>query len=242
MKHSFPRTAALVAASLALPAWAAAEDLTVVSTLSTGKGAPTTSTQYMSASKVRTSDGENDTIFDVATGNITVINHKKKEYYQFTAEEMRAAMAQFEEQMKGPMGGLMEKMMGGKIGEVTVTKAGATRTVAGTSCDTYVVAMGENMRQEICAASSIAVPVQYYDARKAGYAMMGPAARRFEKFYDEMKKVKGFPIASTTNFKIMGMNTTVTQEATEIRKGAIPASAFEVPAGYKKKDSPFKQK
>jgi hypothetical protein len=30
-------------------------------------------------------------------------------------------------------------------------------------------------------------------------------------------------------------------EATEVRKGAIPASTFDVPAGYKKKSSPFKK-
>jgi hypothetical protein len=33
----------------------------------------------------------------------------------------------------------------------------------------------------------------------------------------------------------------VTSEATEVRKGAIPASTFDIPAGYKKKASPFKR-
>jgi hypothetical protein len=28
-------------------------------------------------------------------------------------------------------------------------------------------------------------------------------------------------------------------EATEVKKGPIPASTFEIPAGYKKKPSPF---
>jgi hypothetical protein len=30
-------------------------------------------------------------------------------------------------------------------------------------------------------------------------------------------------------------------EAIEVKKGAIPASTFEIPAGYEKKPSPFKR-
>ena len=41
---------------------------------------------------MRTTDGENDTIVDVGTGRYVMINHKKKEYYEFTREEMLAAM------------------------------------------------------------------------------------------------------------------------------------------------------
>jgi hypothetical protein len=33
----------------------------------------------------------------------------------------------------------------------------------------------------------------------------------------------------------------VESEATEVRKGAIAASTFDIPAGYKKKSSPFKR-
>ena len=36
-----------------------------------------------------------------------------------------------------------------------------------------------------------------------------------------------------------GASSELKTEATEIKKGPIPASAFEIPAGYKKKDSPF---
>jgi hypothetical protein len=42
--------------------------------------------------------------------------------------------------------------------------------------------------------------------------------------------------------KMMTKTLERTSEATEVKKGPIPASAFEVPAGYAKKDSPFKKK
>ena len=59
-----------------------------------GTGAPTTSTQYIGTDRVRTSDGENDVIVEVGTGRLTVINHKKKEYYEVTREEMHGRDAE----------------------------------------------------------------------------------------------------------------------------------------------------
>ena len=234
------RRAAVLACLSAVTAAAGAEEMTVVSRVTLNQGAPTTSTQYIGERMVRTTDGENDTIVDVADGRYTVINHKKKEYYAFTRDEMMASMQQLEQQMAGPMGAMMEKMMGGKVGEVTVTK-GAARKVAGYDCTAYTVSMGENMRYEMCATEKLSLPAVYYDALKGPYAMMGPMSRRFVKVFEEMKKIKGFPVAMNTAVSVGPMKVRAEQEATEIKRGAIPASAFQVPAGYKKKDSPFKK-
>jgi hypothetical protein len=234
------RRAAALACLTALPALAGAEEMTVVSRVTLNQGAPQTSTQYIGEKMIRTTDGENDTIVDVANGRYTVVNHKKKEYYEFTRDEMMASMQQLEQQMAGPMGAMMEKMMGGKVGEVTVTK-GAARKVAGYGCTAYTVSMGENMRYELCATEALSLPSVYYDALKGPYAMMGPMSRRFVKVFEEMKKIKGFPVAMNTAVSVGPMKIRAEQEATEIRKGAIPASSFAVPAGYKKKNSPFKR-
>ena len=236
------RTTVLALPLAAAAAAAGAEDLTIVSTVSSGKGAPVTATQYISGSgRVRTSNPEADTIFDAGTGRVAIVNHRKKEYFEFTRDEMAAAMAGFEQQMQqaGPM---MEKMMGGAVGDVSVKKTGTSRKVAGYDCDEYTVSMGEGLRYDICAAPALQPPATYYDALKSPFAVMGPVARRFEKTFDEMKKIKGFPISMTTSIKVMMVNSQMKSEATEIKKGPIPESAFAVPAGYKKKDSPFKKK
>ena len=233
--------AAVIASLTAVPALAGAEEVTVVSRVTLNQGAPATSTQYVGEKMVRTTDGENDTIVDVANGRYTVINHKKKEYYEFTRDEMMAAMQQLEQQMAGPMGAMMEKMMGGKVGEVNVVK-GAARKVAGYDCTSYTVTMGDNMKYDVCAAESLTLPSAYYDALKGPYAMMGPASRRFVKVFEEMKKIKGFPVAMNTAVSVGPIKLRADSEATEIKRGAIAASAFQVPAGYKKKDSPFKGK
>src|SRR5688500_14661661 len=150
-------------------------------------------------------------------------------------------MAGFEKQMQqgGPMG---EKMMGGAVGKVTEKKNGNSRKVAGYDCDEDTVSIGECLRYDVFATPAMQPPATYYDALKSPFAVMGPVARRFEKTFDEMKKIKGFPIAMSTSVKVMMVNSQMKTEATEIKMGPIPESAFAIPAGYKKKDSPFKKK
>jgi len=233
-------TRAAVVGALALaPLAAAAEDLTITSSVTGAKGA-TIQTQYMSASKVRSASGDTDTIVDLATGALTMVDNKKKVYWQTTPEEMKAAMAQLQQQMQG-MGPLAEKMMGGKMAPVTVTKGTAPRKIAGYDTEHWIVAMGEGLKYEVWTASSLALPMNasYYDAMQANYAAMGPMGQRFKAIFDEMKKIKGFPLATDMSFSIMGRNQQTKTEATEVKKGAIPASAFEVPAGYKKEEAPF---
>ena len=238
--RNLSRSIAALGFAAALPALAAAEDITVVSKTTANQGATTTSTQYITADRMRTSDGEHDTIVDVGAGRFTVIDHKKKEYFEFTREEMLASMQKFEQQMAGPAGAMFEKMMGGKVGEVTVQK-GASRKLAGYDCTNYTFSLGENMRYEMCATQALQLPAQYYDALKGPYSMMGPMGKRFDKLFEEMKKVKGFPVAMSSTVNVMGLKMNVASEATEIRKGAIPATAFQLPAGYKKKDTPFRK-
>ncbi|HVR70165.1 MAG TPA: DUF4412 domain-containing protein [Vicinamibacteria bacterium] len=239
MRH--PVRTSLLALSVAVgAAFAAAEDLTIVSRVSVGQGAPETSTQYISSGRVRVSNPESDTIFDAGTGRVVVINHKKKEYFEFTRDEMAASMQRIEAQMQ-QAGPLMEKMMGGKLGEVTVKKTGTSRKVAGYSCDEYTVTMGENLRYDVCSAPALAPPTHYYDALKSPFAVTGPMARRFERVFDEMSKIKGFPLAMNSSIKVMMVRSEMKSEATEVKKGPIPDSAFAIPSGYKKKDSPFKK-
>jgi len=232
----------LGATLLAGASLAAAEDLTIISKVTSGSGAPTTTTQYFGTNKFRTSNGTNDTIFDVSTGTITFVDNKDKSYWQTSQAEMMDAFKQLDEQMKasggGGMGAMMEKMMGGNP-PVVVTKGTQPRTIAGYQTEDWVATAGD-WKYELWTTTDLALPTQYYDAMKAPMAAMGPMGKRFLTLFEEMKKIKGFPLATTTSLKFMGKAQNTTTEATEVKKGAIPASAFEVPAGYKKKDSPVK--
>lgn len=224
-----------MAAVLTLPL--VAEDLTIVSKVTTGDRSGT-STQYMTSTKSRTTDGQADTIMDYPTGKMTVIDHKKKTYWEATIEEMTAYMDRLQKDMQGnPM---LEKMFGGPD-EVSVEKGKGSRKVAGYDCDEYTMRMGDTFVFDLCAARGLQPPPQYYEGRKLSSASMGPMGRRFGKMFEEMKKIKGYPLAldMDTNMGMAKMKTS--SEAIEVKKGAIPASTFEIPAGYEKKPSPFKR-
>lgn len=233
-----PSACLVLLASLA-PLPVAASDLTVVSKVTSGKkGETTTATQYITADKIRTSDGRYDTITDIASGKMVHIDHKKKTYSETSLAEMREQFAEVERMLdENPM---MAKMLGGAT-EVTVEKGTETREIVGYVCDRYSMSIGK-LRFELWAARGLKAPAEYHDAKKMVYAAMGPTASRFEKLYEEMKKIDGFPLRTELDSKIMGINVDSVSEATEVREGPIPDGTFDPPAGYKKKDSPYGKK
>lgn len=260
MKTTRLTLAAACAAAL-LATHASAEDLTIVFK-TTGEGGGGTSTSYYSSEKMRTGDAQNETIVEYAAGRITSIDHKKKEYSEITLAEMEAAMkaaqAKMEEanaQMKQQMAAMpaavrekMEKMMGGLGSSVAVTKGG-TRQVAGYTCQDYTMTMGQMLKIDSCATTALQFPAPNVDYRKfasfAGSASAmanNPMFQGMDKIVEEMKKIEGFTIAESSSMKVMGKSMDSSREAVEIKKGPIPASAFDVLAiakGYKKVAHPL---
>jgi len=236
MKRAWMLRGVMVTVAAAVVATAVAGDLTIVSTVTPAKGAPYTSTQYITAERMRMSDGESDTIVDLAAGKIVQIDHKKKSYFETTFAEMQQHFAQLDEMLAAnPM---MESMMG-KATDVQVDKTAETREIAGYSCTKYVLSMGSSLKESIWVTDELEMPAEYYDASKMLYAMMGPMATRFEKLLDEMKRIDGFALATDLDMKVMGMDASSTSEVTEIRDGSISSDVFAIPSGYKKKKSPM---
>jgi hypothetical protein len=236
--------AAAVVASVAVAA--SAEDLTVVFK-ATGGGTVSSSTAYYTAEKMRTTNAAGDTIIEYDPGRIITIDHKRKEYSEITMAEMEAAVAKMSAQMQEQMAALppgMRQMMGGDAGEVTVTK-GAVRQVAGYSCQDYTITVGTSLTTHVCATTAVAPPTAKVDYRKyaslAGVAK-GPMFQSFAKLADELKKIQGFVLAESMSLKMMGHPVDSSREATEVKKGAIAGSAFDVAAiapGYKKVPHPL---
>jgi hypothetical protein len=215
----------------------AAEDLTIVSRVTAAKSEPTTSTQYLTPDKMRVSNGQMDTIVDLGSGKLILIDHDKKRYSETTFEEMRQYFDQMEEMLEStPM---MAQMMG-KVSDVQVEKTSETRQVAGYECTKHELSMGDNFRQTVWVTDELEFPVEYYEASKALFAMMGPMAARFEKMMDEVKAIGGFALATDSDITIMGRDASSSSEAIEVKKGAIPDDVFAPPADYKQtKKSPF---
>jgi len=224
---------ALSIAAAALPL--CGQDLTVVSKTTVGDRAGT-STQYMTSTKSRSTDGQTDSIVEFATGRFLFIDHNTKEYWESSTQEMAAYFDRAEQGMKGnPM---FESMFGGPD-DIVVEKGKRSRKIAGYECDEYTMKMGSSLEFDLCAARGLDVPARYFEGRKASFAAMGPMGKRYAKMFEEMKKIKGYPLSVAIDLDMGTMKQHTVSEATEVRKGPIPASTFEIPAGYKKKPSPF---
>jgi hypothetical protein len=247
------RAGAGLALALSFAAAAAAEDVTIVYNLTENGQPKGTATQYVSSEKLRMSNPDGDVIIEYASGRLVSIDHKKKEYWETTRDEMNAQLAQMnakmeeqqkqmQESMKNLPPAMREKMgamMGGIMAQVTVTPGTGTKKIAGYDTKPYTIALGEMMKQETWNAESIPFPTPAIDARNAMLAMNNPMMKGAKDMVEKMKQVKGVPLAETTTVKIMTKTTTTSREATSVKTGAIDASVFALPAGYKKVESPM---
>jgi len=256
----FPAAAAglVLAAAAAAPA----ADLTIVSKL-THNGQPQTATSYLSSDKMRMAHSvDHEAIVDFAKAQYTIIDNAKKEYYVITKQDMDDAAAQMkamqeqmaaqrkqmEEQMKNLPPAVREKMkgMGGALAATVDVKRGAGhRKIAGYGCDEWVMTIGGVSKTESCLSTEVPFPVaaetQYRDLMDS-FRAMGGGGQYLSELQEKTKDMKGFALYSSTTVSVLGKTSTDTSEVTEIKKGALPAGVFDVPSGYKQKDSPMKAK
>ena len=154
-----------------------------------------------------------------------------------------------QERMKSLPPEMQQKMgalMGGLAGEVNVQKTGETRRIAGYSCEVWAVSIGEMSKTEQCMTTELPLPLQTWDRykefsenMKSAMASMGPAGQGMAKMGEKFREMKGLPLATTTTLKLMGHASVSSSEVTEVKKGAIPASAWQIPADYAKVEAPM---
>jgi len=237
MRRTFHAALLVALLAAAVPRLLEAEDLTIVSSVTTPRGMTRTQTQYLSTNRLRLSGEERDTIVDLVSGRITILDNRRKEYSETTLDELRAFMDQMDSAMAGRP--IFDRTVGATA-SVTVEKGtGGGKKVAGYDTEPYILTMGDSMRMEVYTTTALEPPARYFDARKAVYASMGPMGRRFDRLFDEMKKIKGFPLATALDYRMRVSRRQVSTEATEVQKGPIPASVFAAPSDYKKVESPY---
>lgn len=243
----------------ALLAWALpgrAEDLTIVAKETKDGGSAETRTSYIASDHIRMASERADSIIDLTTGTITVIDHNKREYFVMTKQDMdamaqqaEAAMKQVETQMANLPPAIREKMqsLGGQAAAaVSVQKGTGGRTIAGLACENWVVTIGQMSKQDTCVTTQLTFPVAAFDAYKNLTSTMGGMASSLSKsmgsVWDKFKEMKGYPLYSSTKVTLpLGKGSTTTTEVTEIRKGPIAASTWSTPAGYRQVESPMKK-
>jgi hypothetical protein len=244
------KTVRCSAATLVLTAGAlvaGAEDLTIVTKVTRDKKPPVMETTYVSSERMRSATGNGEFMVDYATGTLTFIETAKKEYSVVTPEDLEKIAAQvqaqqkeMEEQMKGLPPALREKMggmMGAAAAAVNVTKGTGGRTVAGYACENWVVSIGKMVTMDQCVTTQLPYPAPAFDAMARFAKAMGaiaPAMKGLEQVQAKFKEMKGIPLYQNSTTKVMGKTITETKEVAEVKKGPIPASAWDIPKGFKK--------
>ena len=238
-----------------------AQELTITSRSTSDNDPPRTTTSYVSPDHVRMAAGEMDTILDPKAAQMITLDHKKKTYYVTTKQDLDQAAAKMKERMNSPEMQKMEEemkklppeqrkqveaMMGGMAGNFDVKKTGPSRKIAGYACETWEITMGQASTTEECLTSDLQLPLQAWqmyrswsDSLRAMMAAMGPIAKNMAQMQEKFKELKGYPMATETKINIMGHSSRTTSEVIEVKKGPIPASVWEIPAGYKKVDNPM---
>lgn len=194
-----------------------------------------------------------DTIYVIDEGDKSYIELDKATMEQL-ATRMNAEMAKLKEQLAklpAEQRAQMEQMMGGAMmggGQwtVEVRDTGKTDKVDGRTCKLWDVTRNGELDEQICVVPYSALP---------GNEDLEKVFANFAKVFEEMAKsvpmlsgmmtneweaqakTKGFPVRRRDyeNGKLGDEETVVKVW----REQAIPASTFEIPAGFKKKQMPM---
>ncbi len=168
-------------------------------------------------------------------GLMYMINHEEKSYVEMPVDLMgmlvdaaEAEDSEAGEQVKAIAQGVMGSM------KVTVTPTDETKEIKDWDSKKYAVEMSTMMMkgtQEIWATEDISVdPVLYQASMNAAMGQM-PG---FEDVMEEMKKIKGVPVASTLEMNMMGQIMISSSELLEAGEKDAPAGVYNLPEGYTK--------
>jgi hypothetical protein len=235
-----PRTlapAAVVLVAGLAAGYAAAEDLTIV-TKTTFANREGTSTHSITSERSKSTNGDQDSIVTFADGRVTFVDHKEKQYWEATADEMEEYWERAARKLRTSRGGDFWDLRA----EPRLEKLKGSKKIAGYDCEHWSLEMGDALEVDFWAAPGLQPPARYWDGRRLTAVAMGPMGALFQKMYEEMKKVKGYPLSTAVIIRTPVSRSESDEDATEVRKGPIPASTFEVPKGYKKVKAPLEVK
>ena len=182
--------------------------------------------------KVVSSDPQGgEMILDPVKGTLTFLNPGAKEYYQIDAKGMAQSMTQ-------PGLEQMQAMM--EQNKVAVEVTEETQSINGWNCKKYKVHKTGMMEveQEIWATEDVTVNVDRFTdlmSMSGPDGLLGdsPAAKTQR---EEMAKIKGYPILTSSKMAMMGSTMETKSEVKAIRKEPMPAALFEIPQDYAKKE------
>lgn len=138
-------------------------------------------------------------------------------------------------QMTGMAMPMMQQM------QVDVQKTGQKRKIGQWDCEQYIItATGgtEQMPLKMKLDLWVTDQVKYDEAAKQQMQEAVNKNPMMKPLMDKMKDIDGLPIEQTIEMNMMGNVMTTKMNVTTVRQAPIPASTFELPAGYTKQAMP----
>jgi hypothetical protein len=250
MRH--PLLASALAAAAAASLSGQSQGITLVQS-ETRNGQATTILTQMDRTHIRTETGSGVFIFDGDAQVMRMVNLERKSYTEIT----RADMQKMSQQMSAAMDKLKdlppaqramaEKMMSGRgmpglgpaAAPIRYTAAGSD-TAGQWACTKYTGTRGAETVVELCTAEAAALGLTAADFEVA--AQLAEFMKSLmPQLVDQIavhgttanQGFSGFPIrrSQLSNGKVTSVS-----ELKEIKRGAIPASAWQAPAGFKREN------
>lgn len=203
-------------------------------------------TSYYSGKMARSDQGDSSSvIIDGEKKVMFMLNHVAKEVIRMELGKLMdglgktldsAAAEADDEEGAEQVAEIAKAMQQGMT--ATVTPSDEKKEIAGYNCSRYDAVVSMSMmttNQEIWATEDIEIDFDMYELANLGMQLQMPGV---EKMIEEMRKIKGVAVLTTTTASMMGMNLKSTQELLEVRNEDVPASMFVIPEDYKSVESP----
>src|SRR6266568_4562459 len=227
--------------------------------LDTKQVEPTTA--YIDTDRMKLVASDNIMIFRGDLNRAWLIEPQKRSYIEWTPEtmqqmagqvagansQMAAARAQMEAMMAG-RGGLAG-LAGGRGGapaapQVSYTRAGGSKTIAGWSCDQYRKTVNGQQEEDLCIARIAATGFSQADfqvfERFSNFMspiMSQPSVPKNDIMnWTDMNKAIGFQGVPLDTVMYSSGKPNRQQTVNKAERSAIPASTYELPAGLTKQD------
>jgi hypothetical protein len=196
---------------------------------------------WMGKDKNRVDQGQDtSTIIHMDKNIMYVIDHTKRTYAEmpFGSIEDLLTSSMSESELSAEEMAEAKKFMKGMMTmmkpEVSVTETGETANMKGWNCTKYIMKikmMGATATSEIWATEDIKIDYDLYRNLSGMTLVKQPG---FEQMMEEMKKIKGISVLTTSTATMMGAEVKSTEQLEEVKKTKAPSGIYDPPEGYKK--------
>ncbi len=181
---------------------------------------------WLESGKIRIDSNKVITIIDSSKNTVLMIQPTKKTYSQMSLDKFQDMVSMG---MK-----MMKQMMKSKNNGIKVTITGETKVIDGYPCYKVITNMF-GIKTISWYSKKVGIPREMY----MEISKITMSKEDFDALTNnpEFKKIKGFPVESTTTMSFMGMNMKTVTKLIKFTKMNIPSSIFNYNlSGFTKKD------